>query len=284
MTSPGAVAGYKMEYSAYSGRELGVGVHEREWKLKLDSSEGTVQLEKHRSDADQAGEPVGLFQSQLPAETFVRLRQLAAQVRLAELPPPSGGGLGVALFTIKIEQGTARLEKPFTGRDMAAMQRLRPLLDELNRIYSAMNNSPVAAVRAVVVFKPREYRFEWELVNIGRESVCVGDPRFILKTDPKQGAYVRVAEFPEERPGFTSPPLVWEQVRLAPAVQVSGFPLTLKAGEKLALSTVGWPGARAGVRYIAQAVWLDYSGMREGPGCYRVRGAAFSESIEFTLK
>jgi hypothetical protein len=286
MTSTAAVAGqgYKLEYSSHGGAELGQGVHEREWVLKLDSTEGSAFLEKHRSDADQEGEPIGIFQGQLPPETFGMLLQLTQQVRLAELPPAAGGGPNISLMTIKLEQGKTRLEKSFTGRDFAALNQLGPLLEELNGILGGLNNSPVSAIRPLVAYKPREYRFEFAIANIGKEAACVGDPRFIVRGDAMQWAGVRVAEFPEERPGYTSPPLQWTQVRLAPAVQASGLPLVVKAGEKFALPTVVWRDARAGVRYIAQAVWSDYSGTREGPGCYRVRGAAFSESIEFSLK
>lgn len=285
MTSTAAVSGqgYKLEYSSYGGRELGPGVHEREWVLKLDSTEGSAVLEKHRSDADRAGEAIGLFQGQLPAETFGMVLRLTQQVRLEELPPPAGGGPNVSLLTVKLQQGETRMEKSFTSRNVPALNQLRPLLEQLNGIHGGLTNSPVCAIRTVVAYEPRENRFQWGVANIGKEPVSLGDPRYIARGEPEQWAGVRVAEFPVEVPGYTSPPLQWEQVRLAPAVQASGLALTVKAGENLTLPTAGWQGRR-GVRYIAQAVWSDYSGPREGSGGYRVRGAAFSESIEFTLK
>lgn len=275
---------YKLEYSAHGGPELGAGVHEREWSLKLDSADGSASLEKHRSDSDAAGEPVGLFRAQLPPEKFWSLFQLAHRVRLPELAPAGGGGMRSSLMTLKLEQGGARVEKAFSSGDIKALDQLEPLLEELNRIFGAMSNSPVAAIRTMVAYVPRERRFDFVVANIGTEPVCVGDPRFIVPGNPKLWAGVRVAEMPYERPGYTSPPLQWAQVPLSKPVQASGVPIVIKAGEKFTAPTAIWSAARPGVRYIAQAVLSDYSGPREAPGCYRIRGAAFSEAIEFTLK
>lgn len=275
---------YKLEYSLYGGPELGAGVHQREWSLKLDSADGSAFLEKHRSDSDAAGEPVGIFRAQLPPEKFWMLFQLAHRVRLPELAPGGADGPGASLMTLKLEQGETRVEKSFSSRDIAALEQLEPLLEELSRILGAMNNSPVAAIRTMVAYAPRERRFDFIVANIGTEQVCVGDPRFIPPGDPMQWAGVRVAELPEERPGYTSPPLQWVQLPLAKPVQASGVPIVIKAAEKFTAPTAVWSAARPGVRYIAQAVLSDYSGPRETPGCYRIRGAAFSESVEFTLK
>jgi hypothetical protein len=281
-----AVSGqaYKLEYSSYGGPEMSAGVHQREWSLKLDSADGSALLEKRRSDADMPGEPVGIFRAQLPPEKFWALFQLAQRVRLPELTPRGGGGLGSSVLTLTLEQGSTRVEKAFSSGDIAALDQLDPLIEELNRILGAMNNSPVAAIRAMVAYAPRERRFDFTVANIGTEAVCIGDPRFIAPGDPMQFAAVRVAEFPEERPGYTAPPLQWVQIPLAKPVQASGVPIVIRAGEKFTAPTAVWTAARPGVRYIAQAVLSDYSGPRETPGCYRIRGAAFSESVEFTLK
>jgi hypothetical protein len=123
------------------------------------------------------------------------------------------------------------------------------------------------------------------LANIGTQDVCFSDPRLLPRDDPYRWAGVRIAEFPPERPGVTSPPLKWTQLFLAPPPQpVAVTRVVLKPGERFAAPTAAWRAPRSGVRYLVQAVWSDYTGPREAEGCYQIRGAVFSEGLEVTPK
>jgi len=285
MSAPGVVAGEPLviEYSKVGGVSLGQDLHVRQSRLRMNSGDGWAVLEKHRSEADTPGAPIGTFGSQLPPEAFTRVLELARKTKLAELPPPTSADFSTTLMTITLERGSAKLTKQLSSGDIPLILQIQELLAELGRLSAALENSPVAALRTSVSWASREGAFVLTLTNIGTQNVCFGDPRLLRQDEPDHWAGVRVAEFPPERPGVTAPPLQWVRLLLAPPRQPpAAARIFLKPGERFSAPTLVWRPARRGVRHLAQGVWADYTGPREAEGCYQIRGAAFSEGLEVT--
>lgn len=287
-TAPGDPASFVLEYRLEGGRRLGEGVCERDSRLVVNSEDRAAFMEKHRSEGDEGGEPIGTFRLPLAGERLARLPALVRRVKLEEVPPPRGADLDTSLLTLAFRQGATAIEKQFISRDGETIDRLEPLLSELEAIEDELDAHPVAAVRLAVAPAPPGHgrRFELAVTNIGKTDVRLADPRALDHDERHHWAGVRIAELPEERPGFTSPPLQWSRILLMPALgePAGGGDLILKPGQKFAAPTLQWLPMHLGVACLAQGVLSNYTGHGETDGCYRIRGALFSEFLGITAR
>jgi hypothetical protein len=274
---------FLFEYSSIGGPELGSGVHERESHLRLNSADHLALLEKHRSDSDAPGEAIGLFRAELPADTFLRIRDLVSKTRLAQLGPPARGGPGTSVITLKYKEGNNEIQKQFTSLDTGLIQQVEDLIFEVVQILVVLNRSPEQAVQVSVSRDPASPSFSLKITNLGTKEVCFADPRYLPSGNQDRYAGVRWAEYPPEQPGMTAPPLQWSFVSLAPPLKEASSgtrEIILGPGKSFEASTGLWKPTQQGKRYLVQGVLSDYVGPRDVDGCYRIRGAAFSKSIE----
>jgi hypothetical protein len=269
---------FTLHYTSTGGPELAPSLHERQTSLTINGADGSVFLEQHRSESDEAGAPIGTFHMAADAEPLQKLLEYADKERLADLAPPTRGGPGTSVMTIGLEEGARKISKTLTSGDIPQIRQLEYFLYQLNQIMTAAKRSPHQAVRVTVAPDTTSRRFLVSIENIGSANVCFYDPRTIGRGSPDRRAGVRFAELPQERPGVTSPPLQWAELQIqaenAPAL------VTLKAGERITVPTAAWTTARSGVRYLVQGVWSDYTYPIRAEACYAMRGAAFSENMK----
>jgi hypothetical protein len=284
-SSPAAEQPFVLEYSTEGQRPLGQGLRKISSKLVIRSDRREGVLEKHRSQSDQAGEPIGTFRGEMSQEMLAAVLDKAKGTMLGKLPA-RGGGPGTTVITLSFEQGQQKARHVFNTGDMAVLQAFRGLLEELNSLGGQLNGRPLCALRASVEYKggPAPH-FVLTLTNVGKERICFADPQFLPPGDADCWAGAKVAELPEEKPGVTSPPLTWTQLPLmTPPGSAPTAAIVLKPGKSFSARTVTWQNRRANVRFLAIGVYSDYTGPAEIDGVYRVRGATFSDGLEFQPK
>ena len=277
---------YTLEYTVRAMPGMGE-LQRIDTTLRIDSAKRTAWLEKHRSQSDRAGEPIGTFGGELSEKLIGDILAAVRKAKLDDLPPRSGRGPGSTIITLKFQRGGEKTEAVFSTGDMEILDALEGLLDELNQLAELLNDRAICAMKASVEFRQRpQPHFVLTLRNIGTERICFGDPRLLTAgsaVDVNHWAGVRVAVLPEEKPHVTSPPLQWVRLPLAgPRAGSAGETIVLKPGKTFSADTVAWPAWQKGVTYLAQGVWTDYTGPGEVQGVFRVRGATFSEGL--TLK
>lgn len=286
-SSPAAGEPFVLEYSVESGRPLGTGVRKISSRLIIQSERRMAFLEKHRSQSDRAGEPIGTFRDELPESLLARVLDRAIKTVVPEPPSARGGGPGSTVITLRFEQGARKVERIFNTGDMAILAVMADLLTELDQIGDQLSSHPVCALKASVEYKSGPTPgFVLTLTNIGKERICFADPRYLPSDDPDCWAGANVAQLPEEKPGVTSPPLKWTRVPLERPIERSAGAaadsiVVLKPGESFSAHTITWQDKRPGTRYLAIGVYSDYTGPSEIDKIYRVRGATFSDGLEF---
>ena len=286
-SSPAAGEPYVLEYSVESPEAVGPELRRDSSKLIVRSDRREAFLEKHRSQSDRRGEPIGTFRAELDDGLAARILDEANRMLIPE-PPAAGAGdePGPIIVALKFEQGARKVTRAFTTGDMATLNAMRELLSELNQLSGQLNSHPKAALQASVHYEEGETpHFVLTLTNIGTEPICFADPRFLPPGDPDHWAGAQVAELPEEKPDVTPPPLEWTRLLLdKPAEPAPEAPVVLEPGKSFSAKTVRWQNVKPKVRFLALGVYSDYTGPGEIADVYRVRGATFSEGLEFEPK
>lgn len=276
-------AKFVLEYKTAEGLTLGDDLQEYQSLLRIDHNEGTLFRETFRAPSDIAGVPIGVFSTSAPDSFFQDIQRLVGRAKLNKLPPPSGGGPGVGLLNLTYEFQEIHVCKDFPSRDFDALEQLDELLRELGDVARDLEKNATAAMRLSVshVRGPGDGHFELLLKNIGKRALALTDPRS-LAGDENEWCGVQIAEYPEETPGITSPPLQWSRLELEPPAQeLPDDPhVVIEPGTTFSLPTKGWHPTSTGVRHLIQGVWSNYVGPKKFKGHYRLRGATFSDGIE----
>lgn len=276
-------AKFVLEYRTEEGPMLGDDLHEYQSVLRIDHNEGVLFRETFRSSSDGAGVPIGVYSMKPPDSFFQDIQDLVDRAKLEKLPPPSGGGPGVALLTLKYEFQEKYVCKHVPSRDFEALKQLEELLDGLQEVAQALEAHARTVMRMSIshVRGAGDGHFALSFKNIGNEALAMSDPRSLPHSE-NQWSGVRIAEYPEEKPGITAPPLKWSRLELAPATeQLPEDPhVVIEPGKTFEAPTKQWDADPKGVRYLIQGVWSDYAGPKKFMGKYRMRGATFSEGLE----
>lgn len=275
---------FMLRLQTKGGTSLGQDLQERQSDLVIDGEKGTAFLERHRSESDGEGEPIGQFKMALGTPTLRHIEDIVQAVRVGSLGPPTRGGPGASTLELMVRSGEHTDTKLLSTFDIPQMQQLRPLKAALNGVVLELYQHPVAAVRVSVQHQQQrgEHRFVLELQNLGHERVLLHDPR-LLPGSNDRWAGVRVSLYPPEVPGVTAPPLKWQPLFLSPPPKdaPASRDVEIAPGGSISFSTQAWQPGEKGIRYLVQGVWSDYEG-DPGGSAYRLRGAAFSEGIEVT--
>jgi hypothetical protein len=122
--------------------------------------------------------------------------------------------------------------------------------------------------------------FEVTVKNVGKEPVALPDLATLGLTagDHDRRLGVRVAHYPESKPGVTDPPLSWVHLPLA-GPRGDGKPLILAPGAEVVKLTAPWVPAARG-RHLVQAVFASYGAAPVVEGKPAIRGRALSEAVE----
>jgi hypothetical protein len=268
-----------VRWSVDLGPELGPEMDTVRYRLELRADEGVLQMEQNRSQSDGEGEPIGRFSMPADGEIVGRVRAALAAVSFSAMPPSGLGGPGASAFTIEVEDGEAKRSAGFSSRDIPILEHFEVLLNELSELSIDLEERATAAIVASLREPDPQGRFALVLSNVGTEPLYVADPR-LLATFPDEWAGIRIAELPEEEEGYTADPLEWGTLGLAPPpAPLTDRDVLLGPGESIELPTLPWLRPSS-ARYLAQGVFSSYAGASARDDVFRVRGAAFSESIE----
>lgn len=282
-----------IEYTHLRGIEIARGLYEAQSTLLIDTNTGRATWLTVRDEADRPGQAIGLFSTVLEPAALSKLVDAGSEVDWDALPPANAGGPGTASMRLKYREGTVQHDVGFSSMDITLIQKL-PLLDALRDAKMALYASPQRALRvelpspldlAVIQAKG----FTIKLTNVGKEPLCILDPRR-LAGDDDAFAGVNVAALTPETPGMTPPPLEWQRVGQplldADAMKVASTRhIVLQAGQSHEVQTVPWSPRgysssypRSG-EWVMQAQWLDYDMPEEIDGVPCVRGATFSTFV-----
>jgi hypothetical protein len=141
---------FTLSYTSVGGPELAPGLQTRHTSLAINGEDRSVFLEQHRSESDEAGAPIGTFHMVADAEPLQKLLEYADRERLADLAPPTRGGPGTSVMTIRLEEGARRIEKTLTSGDIPQIRQLEYFLYQLNQIMTTAKRSPYQAVRVTL--------------------------------------------------------------------------------------------------------------------------------------
>jgi len=284
LNSPPPGEPFLLEYLVEGQEVLGVNLRKICSRLVIRSESRQAFLEKHRSQSDRAGEPIGTFQADLSDQILASLLGNATTTIFAELPSARGEGPGSSVITLKFEQGARKITRTFSTGDMTILSVVENLLIALDQLSGQLERHPLCALQTAIEYKDRpQPHFVLIFTNIGRDRITFADPRFLPTGEMDCWAGAQVAELPEEKPGMTSPPLQW--IRLAverPASAASSADVVLNPGNSFSAKTITWQNSRTKARYLALGVFSDYTGPAISNGIYRIRGATFSAGLEFT--
>ncbi len=264
---------------SYGGPQLGVGVSENDWTLQFESRSALVSLEYFRSDADIPGTPIGLFRTRVDDQA---LREFHAVVKTSKLfgglPSMAGHpGFTQSVYTL-IEPSKDPSQEIINNSDELNHAEIAPVLEKTRAILSESFAHPERAVLLQLehTHLPEGEGFVVSMKNIGVDTMCFTDPRWIIATNPFHLSVVMVAEYPGERPGG-SVRLDWKNLPLAPlpARPAQEVLVTLAPGATWQAKSMAWKRT-PGKEYLAQFRWASYAGDPLVNGVYRIRGRADS--------
>jgi hypothetical protein len=281
--------GSRVEYAIEGGPEMGPGIHEIETSLRIRLDTGEAFLEQHQPSSAEGGEPMGTFKGPLPAELLSHLRAALGDATLWSLPPSTAGGPGSSLIWVRMSSATGARELRVSSRDIDALGKIDPLLAILNDAVTETMAHPFQAVqfsvRSQLPIGGHAPTFAISVKNVGTETVALPDLKVFggdVEEHPDRDLSVRVAAYPDERPGYTAPPLVWE--RLAFAMPGVAPALSLLApGQEAMREQIVWTPSHPGERHLAQAGFAFYGGPPVVEGHLVIKGRALSEAVEIRL-
>lgn len=277
----------RIEYEWKGGASLGADLQERQRKLVVDEQSNTVTYEQHRSESDTPGETIGIYKMPLPPTLTGEIMAIVNALKPEALRPTTEGGPGVSLMTLRVYNKSNRFEKNVTSRDFELLSRFEPLIDKFQATQLQILQHPVSVLKASVemIAESAHVVFELRLENMGTAPLVLANPLRITHGTPDRQAIVQVAYFPEEQPGFTAPPLEWKTLHLVtPKGEATAADIVLHAKQVWSARTEHWIPAHRNARHLAQGVFSSYDGNAYEKDIYRIRGAVFSDALEFTSK
>lgn len=272
---------FTLEYVITAGPELGDGIQQYHSTLTIDGGTSIARLDSVRAGGDAEGVPIGRFEATMAADELADLSARAAAIQPA--PPTQRGGPGTSTILLRYRSDAVTWEQALNSNDPTMLATADALLEPLNLMIGRLYATPAAALGIeVVAGSGPSAPFVVRLRNIGRVELAVLDPTGLRGPDEDAWAGIRVASFPPEQPGITSPPLQWERVALGGPVPAGPRKaVVLAPGAHLDWPTGPWSPTVAG-RHLVQAIVADYVGPAVIDGRARVRGALFSAGLEHT--
>lgn len=276
------VPDYAFVLHSYGGRPLGVGVSEYDWTLQVEARSALVSLEYFRSDADIPGTPIGLFRGHIDDQA---LRDFHTMVTTSKLFGPLASmaqhmGYTQSTFTL-LEPAREPRQQTINDSDELNHAAIAPVPAKTDAMLSESFSHPE---RAVLLGLERTRVAEGEaflvsIRNIGVDTICFTDPRWIVATGPFERSVVMVTEFAGQKPGEYVR-LDWKDHPLRPLAPrpVQEPRVTLEPGATWQAESAVWKRV-SGKQYLAQFTWASYAGEPLVNGVYRIRGRADSPRI-----
>jgi len=268
---------YVFSVRSSGGQPLGEGIKEFDWSLEVDPRRGLVSAELFRSDADTPGQPIGLFRFAIDDQQLREFEELVIGSDLFGLHPAMSGHPGYTerVYTF-VRSGRTSLQR-INNSDEQTNAKVTQLRSKISSLLATSFDHPERAVRLSVEQHPGE--FEVTITNIGIETVCFTDPRWLAAVGPEHQAAVMITEFPPYEPGGPPPELNWNAI---PLERMSNNPkeeqLVVLASKGSWRGSVPWTKPAHG-RYLAYFTWANYQGQPMVDKVYRIRGRADSPRL-----
>jgi len=276
------VPDYAFVVHSYGGRPLGAGVSEDDSTLQVESRSALVSLEYFGSDADVPGTPIGLFRTRIDDQA---LRDFYAVVTTSKLFGRLASMAGHPGFTQSeytlIEPAKEPLRQIINDSDGLNHVVIAPVPEKTQAMLSESFAHPERAVLLGLerAHLPDGEGFVVSMKNIGVDTICFTDPRWILANGTHDQSVVMIAEYAGEKPG-EPPRLDWKDHPLAPLTPrpAQEVLVTLAPGATWQAKSEVWKRV-PGKQYLAQFTWARFAGDPLVKGVYRIRGRADSPRL-----
>jgi hypothetical protein len=283
--SAGNVAEFEsVEYTTEGGPDLGLGLHERETRLRIDLKTRVAFANSHQPTSDQGGEALGTFRTTLTPEVVAQIQVALAHADLSQIAAGTGGGPGTSVIQIRAKRGADSQTATFASRDMETLAKLQTLTSLLDDATFATSQHPFQAIRLELeTTKAAGFAFTIKVKNVGTETVAIPDLEALgqeSKDIREHGLGVRVATLPPARPGYTDPPLLWSRVALTGARKPAGKPVLLPPGGEQTVHTATWSDKGHAGRIYVQGFYAFYDGPPVIDGHLMIRGHALSAGVD----
>lgn len=265
-----------VEFDTVGGVELGAGLHEREFHLRVHVDTSVIELAQHAPMSDFSIDPIGHFRAPLTPDEQASLARACGAAGFDRTPPPANGGLGTSLLTLRCRYRGKVKTASFSSRNIPAVDAMQPLLDAVNPLLGKALKSPLQALKVELSGPPAsDGRFHFVIRNIGTMSLNV-----VIPSKTKDGASIGVQVAPFRNDDAPWPP-PWEFLEVDH--QHSGTldkPRRLEPHDGLSLVTKRWEH-KIPRRYIAQARFATYSGPPAVQALPVIKGSMLSETVTF---
>jgi len=236
-----------------------------------------------RSRMDLAGEEIGTFESKINKD---KIRALVQQLKDAgfESLPPQEGRSGYPIHRLAISIKGIYTASTF----MTFPQEMEIVGDTLREIINIVRENKVRVLKLTLDTKkpskgkPLDMTINFH--NLGNEAFFLKNPIIMQKT--RQNVFViEYGQIPEEKEGYTSPPIEWKQSQLEnlKAEKDEQNYIYLKPGEVHPISVpkaviINEPG-----NYLMHLIYSNYELVQSVGGIPVLRGHAVSDEFEFSL-
>jgi hypothetical protein len=277
-----------VEYITEGGPDLGLGLHERETRLRVDLKTRVAFLNCHQPTADKGGEALGTFRATLATDLATRLQGSLVKADLGQTAPGAGGAPWTSVIQIRARRGSNTRAESFSSQDMEKLAKFEELLSVLDDATFVTSQHPFQAIRLEMEAKHAGsgFTFSVRVKNVGVETVAIPDLETLgreSKDVREHGIGVRIATLPPARAGFTDPPLLWSAIGLVAASGPSkqaGKPVLLPPGGEQVVNTALWSASNHTGRIFAQGFLSYYRGPAVVDGHLVIRGHALSQAVD----
>jgi len=263
--------------------------------LRIDGTTGQAIMLLNREGGDLPGRPVGLFEATLKKEQILALGTAIEGVKWAETGSLKGGDITAATLSLDYSRGGRIIQRDFNAMNGQFLNAIRPVMDQITDLMTRLSDHPARAIDVAVVQGPAGFRLV--VRNVGTGPVVISDPRHPSKDGASTCGWVGAARDVPPPPG--SGPIPLHPVAFPPLGAAPPL-VTIEPGKSIEVDTATWTPSGAG-KYFARGNWKDYGPVSGDPKAflplipdpaafnrdarpYRIRGAAFSKALFFTVK
>lgn len=260
------------------GPEIGGGVGYDDSTLQIESRSALVSFEYFGSEFDVPGTPIGIFRTHIDDQALRDFYAVVTRSKLFGTLASMARHPGLTQSEYTLIEPAKESHQTINDSDDQNRVVIAPVLDKTQAMFSESFAHPE---RAVVLGLERAQLpdgdvFVVSMKNVGVDTICFTDPRWIPATATHDCSVVMVTEYAGEKPG-EPPRLDWKHHRLEPLASRPAQELlvTLAPGATWQAKSVVWKRT-PGKQYLAHFTWASYAGDPLVNGVYRIRGRADS--------
>ncbi|MFN0103709.1 MAG: hypothetical protein ACKV2U_16680 [Bryobacteraceae bacterium] len=274
------LAGFGLERYVVYGPACGA--FGRQWEDRLTmTGKGVGQFHNVRSISDGSGDAAGLFQGKLEPDDLKEVIELVEQVGLLDEAPfqiePKDMSIRMTIIV-----GGMQVVKYVGLNEPERIAKLEPLFRRLRKVELALRENPVRTVRVDMTLPaqaavgmqtiPVTLRF----VNDGGESYWMQHPRMLNNGAYYDRATLTYGYRPPVEPGIAPPPIEVMESALLPETEAGLQMIWMAAGGAQEIRMRADVNFHQSGKFLARAVYSNYTGEETVGGVPRLRGCVFS--------